>query len=118
MNNRIKRSETTNLIRMSEVLADLQKRGFSYLFELKDDCISCEDYSIAFEEFDILEVHSMENISGRERYDLYAVKSDKFNIKGVIVKQFGTYSDGFSNICISKILNNTETRLNIIAAYA
>jgi len=118
MNNTIEKSEETNLVRMSEVLADLQKRGFSYLFELKDDCISCKDFRIAFEEFDILEVHSMENTPGRERYDLYAVKCDKFNIKGVIVNQFGTYSNGFSNICISKILNNTETRLNIIAEYA
>jgi hypothetical protein len=35
-------------------------RGFFHLFKLKDQCISYKDYNITFEEFDILEVHTLE----------------------------------------------------------
>jgi len=45
----------------SKVLIDLQNRGFSHFFKVTDQCICCEDYTITFEEFDILEVHSTES---------------------------------------------------------
>ena len=115
MNNAIEKSQSTGLIRIGEVLADLQNRGFSYLFKLKDESICCKDYNITFEEFDILEAHSIDAASEEAYFVLYAIKCDKYNIKGVIVNQFETYSNGFSDICINKILNNKEIRLNIIA---
>ena len=115
MNNTAEEPPSRNTIRISEVLVDLQTRGFSYLFKLKDEYISCEDYNIAFEEFDILEAHSFETASAGACYVLYAIKCDKYNIKGVLINQSGIYANVFSNVCISKILNNEETRLNIIA---
>jgi len=95
---------------MSKVLSDLQKRGFSYIFELKDDGIYCKDYKIRFMEFDIMEIHRFENADPGEYPVLYAIKCDKYNIKGVILNAVGIYADMFSKICIDKILSNEEFR--------
>jgi hypothetical protein len=95
---------------MSKALSDLQKRGFSYTFRLKDDRISCNDYQLSFGEFDILEIHRFENADPGEYPVLYAIKCDKYNIKGVIVNVDGIYADVFSRICIGKILHNKEFR--------
>jgi len=95
---------------VSKALADLRKRGFSYTFHLKDDCIYCNDYQLRFGEFDILEIHRFENADPGEYPVLYAIKCDKYNIKGVIVNALGIYADVFSSICIDKILSNEEFR--------
>lgn len=95
---------------MNEALSDLQRRGFSYTFRLKDDCIYCNDYQLRFKDFDIMEIHRFENAAPGEYPVLYAIKCDKYNIKGVIVNALGTYADVFSGICIDKILNNEEFR--------
>jgi hypothetical protein len=96
---------------MNEALFDLRKRGFSYTFRLRDDCIYCNEYELHFEEFDILEIHRFENADPGEYPVLYAIKCGKYNIKGVIVNAPGIYTDDvFSLICIDKIINNEEFR--------
>ena len=96
---------------MSGVLFDLKKRGFSYTFKLKDDCIYCNEYELQFAEFDILEIHCFENVDPGEYPVLYAIDCKNHNIKGVIVKAPGIYTDDvFSRICIDKILNNDQFR--------
>ena len=95
---------------MSEALSDLRKRGFSYTFKLKDDCIYCNEYQLQFGEFDILEIHRFEHADPGEYPVLYAIKCDKYNLKGVLVNELGIYADAFSRICIDKILGNDEFR--------
>ena len=109
MNNTIEKPLIRNSNGINDVLTDLQARNFFYLFKLKDGCISCKDYSIAFEEFDILEVHRLVT-SAVENYILYAIKCDKFNIKGVIINSFGIYANNFLNKCISKLLNYEQLK--------
>ena len=94
-----------------KLLIDLQKRGFFYSFKIADKCIWCDDYSIRFDEFDILEVHSMETSSSEKNCILYAIRCDKFNIKGIVIDQPGIYANAFSGICISKILNTEKLKL-------
>ncbi len=113
MNSKTETSPVQNLNAINEVLTDLQNRGFTYLFKLKDACISCKDYNIAFNEFDILEVHSVKTSSGKN-YVLYAIKCDNYDIKGVIINHYETYSHSFTSVCMNKILNNTEIKLHTI----
>ena len=110
MNDTIEKSLIRNLSGINDVLIDLQTRGFFYLFKLKDECISCKDYSIGFEEFDVLEVHTLETSPAAQNYFLYAIKCDKFNIKGIIINSFDTYANNFFNNCISKLLNYEELK--------
>jgi hypothetical protein len=119
MNNTVKKLQVFNEreIKYSQdsitgkVLIDLQKRGFSYFFKIGDERIWCEDYNIRFEEFDILEVHSMETTSTEENCILYAIKCDKFNLKGILINQPGIYANVLSGICVTKILNTEKVKL-------
>ena len=95
---------------MNPALSDLRRRGFSFTFRLKDDCVYCHDYELGFEDFDILEIHRFENPAPDEYPALYAIKCDKYNIKGVIVNVPNIYSDVFSDVCIGKILNTDDFR--------
>ncbi len=104
MNNTIQKP-LRNLNGINNVLTDLQTRGFFCLFILKDEYISYKDYNIAFEEFDILEVHTLETLPAAKKCFLYAIKSDKFNIKGIVINSLDTYANNFFNNCISKLLN-------------
>lgn len=105
MNNTIEKPLIPNLNGINDVLTDLQTRGFFYLFKLKDEYISYKDYNIAFEEFDILEVHTLETLPAAGKYFLFAIKCDKFNIKGIVITSLDTYANNFFNNCISKFLN-------------
>jgi hypothetical protein len=105
MNNTIEKPLIPNLNGINDVLTDLQTRGFFYLFKLKDEYISYKDYNIAFEEFDILEVHTLETLPAAGKYFLFAIKCDKFNIKGIVITSLDTYANNFFNNCISKLLN-------------
>ena len=92
------------------ILNDLKKRGFFYLFSVNDECIYGEGWNIGFEEFDILEVHSMETASSDGNCILYAIKCDKLNIKGVVINRPGIYANNFFNKCISKLLNYEQLK--------
>ncbi len=115
MNNTIQKPSIQNLNGINDVLTDLQARNFLYLFKLEDECISCKDYSIAFEEFDILEVHRLVT-SAVENYILYAIKCDKFNIKGVIINSFDIHENNFFNNCKSKLLNYEQLKFKYYKA--
>ena len=110
MNYTIEKPLIRNFNGINQVLTELQTRGFSYLFKLKDECISCKNYSMAFEEFDILEVHSIKTSSAAENYVLYGIKCDKFNIKGIVINSFDTYANSFFINCINKIVNYEQVR--------
>ena len=110
MNYTIEKPLIRNFNGINHVLTDLQTRGFFYLFKLKDECISCENYNMVFEEFDILEVHSIKTSSAAENYVLYGIKCDKFNIKGIVINSFDTYANSFFINCINKIVNYDQVR--------
>lgn len=94
----------------NEVFFDLQKRGFNYLFKLKEECISCKDYNIGFEEFDIIEVHTIKTASPGKHHVIYVIKCNRYNIQGIIVTPFENYANTFLNVCLNKILNNEKLR--------
>lgn len=99
-----------NADNINHVLFGLQKRGFSHIFKLKDECVSSKEYNLNIEELDILEIHRFENAAYELHSVLYVIKCDKYNIKGVIVNHIGNYADIFSGIAIAKILSNEELR--------
>jgi len=116
MNEIIKSPHAFNLIyshksTTGKILIDLQKRGFLYLFRVDDACIYFEGWNIGFEEFDILEVHSIETTPLDRNCILYAIECDRLNIKGVVINQPGNYANVFSSICIAKIVNTERIKL-------
>jgi len=93
---------------LSEAINDLTKRGYTFNFNIKTDCIQCIENSINLQpdEFEIDEVHRFQEMSdvGDENI-LYAISSDKYNLKGLMVNAFGIYSDTASTELIAKLDN-------------
>ena len=91
---------------LSEAISDLTKRGYTFNFNIKHDCIACVENSINLQpdEFEIDEVHRFQEMSdvGDENV-LYAISSDKYNMKGLLVNAFGIYADTASAEMISKL---------------
>ncbi len=91
---------------LSEAVNDLVKRGYTSNFNIKRDCLTCVENEINLhpDDFEIDEVHRFEGDTdpGDENV-LYAISSDKFKIKGLLVNAFGMYSDSFSGELIEKL---------------
>lgn len=91
---------------LSEAVNDLVSRGYVYNFNLKNDCIKCVENEINIhpEDFNIDEVHRFEgNTDPGDENVLFAISSDKYNIKGLLVNAFGMYADSFSSDLMSKL---------------
>jgi len=81
----------------------LNKRGFTYDFNLQKDCVYCNDKKFNPYEFHIVETHRFENMSDpSDDTVVYAIVSQKNDIKGILVNACGIYSDSNSFELISK----------------
>jgi hypothetical protein len=91
---------------LSEAISDLTKRGYTFNFNLKSDCIECAENNITLQpdEFEIDELFRFQEMSdvGDENI-LYAISSGKYNLKGLLVNAFGIYSDTASTKLIEKL---------------
>ena len=97
---------------INQVLFGLQERGFSHIFKLKEERVCSNEYNLNIEELDILEIHRFENAAYELHSVLYAIKCDKFGIKGVIVNTIGNYADIFSGLSIGKLISNQQLKYN------
>jgi hypothetical protein len=89
-----------------DAVNDLKKRGFTYDFMEQKDKLFCTEKQCNFnpEEFEIVEFHRFEGISDPEDNSIvYAISSEKNNIKGLLVNAYGAYSDTKVSELISKM---------------
>jgi hypothetical protein len=91
---------------LSQAISDLVKRGYTLNFNIKNECIECVENNIRLhpDEFEIDEVHRFQEMSdvGDENI-LYAISSDKYKIKGLLVNAFGIYADTASVHLVEKL---------------
>ncbi len=91
---------------LSEAVNDLVKRGYTYNFNIKSDCIYCVENAINIhpEDFEIDEVYRFEgNTDPGDENVLFAISSAKYNLKGLLVNAFGVYADSFSSEIMAKL---------------
>ncbi len=91
---------------LSEAVNDLTKRGYTYNFNVKDDCIECAENKCQLQpdEFEIDEIHRFEEMSDLDNESvLYAISSKDDNLKGLLVNAHGTYADLASYELIQKL---------------
>ncbi|MBS1646202.1 MAG: hemerythrin domain-containing protein [Bacteroidetes bacterium] len=89
-----------------EALTDLNKRGYTYDFNLQQDCVYCHDKKISLRpnEFHIVETHRFEAMSDpSENAVIYVIESPVHEIKGVLLNAYGVYSDSISSELIAKL---------------
>jgi hypothetical protein len=91
---------------LTEALAALKKQGYTEDFNLKQDCIECREGALKFfhNEFHIDKIFRFEdNTDPAEESILYAISSNKHDIKGVLVNGYGIYSDTLTDEMTNKL---------------
>lgn len=84
-------------------IKDLKLRGYQLDFNLKENCIICDEEKFDPEDFEIAEVYRFEgDTDPADEAVLYAIES-KNGQKGLLVNAFGIYSDPMSDSMIKKL---------------
>ena len=90
---------------LSEALNDLRIRGYVYDFNLDSDCLFCAENKTKLkpEDFKIAEYYRFEGSSDpSDNSIVYAINSDKYDIKGVLVNAYGIYTENTTDELLAK----------------
>jgi hypothetical protein len=91
---------------LSEAVNDLTKKGYTFNFNIKNDCIECAENKIQLhpDEFEIDELHRFQEMSDVDNESiLYAISSTQNNLKGLLVNAYGIYADTVSAALVAKL---------------
>jgi hypothetical protein len=89
-----------------DAINGLKKQGYTEDFNIKENCIDCRDgeYQLSPEDFKVDNVFRFEGESDPDDQTvLYAISSEKYKLKGVLVNGYGIYSDAGANEIIKKL---------------
>jgi hypothetical protein len=91
---------------LTEAIDSLKKEGYIEDFNLKQNCIECRngEYKIFHDEFQIDTFYRFEGQTDpADESILYAISSDKYDLKGVIVNGYGISSEPLTNEMLDKL---------------
>ncbi len=95
-----------NYITLSETMNKLRNEGYTEDFNLRQNCIECRngEYKIFAEDFKVDKYYRFEGASNpSDSSILYAISSDRFGLKGVLVNGYGIYSDPATDELMEKL---------------
>lgn len=98
---------------LSQTMADLKKQGYTTDFNLGTQCISCNEKELELfpNDFQIDEVHRFEGASNPDdNAILYAISSEKFSVKGLLVNGYGISADEMTNDMIEKLATHPQNK--------
>lgn len=91
---------------LSQAMTDLQNQGYTSDFSLKSTCLVCGNTGTQLnpDDFHIDAVYRFEGETdpGDENI-LYAVSSDKYKLKGLLVNAYGVYEDDVIQALVAKL---------------
>ena len=91
---------------LTEAIIGLRKDGYSEDFNLKQNCIECRNgmYKIFQDEFHIDSFYRFDGQTDpADENILYAISSDKYNLKGVLVNGYGVSSEPVTDDMLTKL---------------
>ena len=91
---------------LSQTMNDLRKEGYVEDFNLQQNCLECRNgqFKVFADEFRIDKFYRFEGSSNpSDSSILYAISSDKHNLKGVLVNAYGIYSDTVTDEMLQKL---------------
>ncbi len=95
---------------LSQTINELKKEGYYFDFNLQEECLVCHQKNIVLspEDFEIDAVYRFEGDSNPDDQSiLYAISSEKYNVKGMVVNAYGVYSDEISAALVEKLKTHT-----------
>lgn len=96
---------------LSETINALVKLGYTHDFNIKGECLICHQTHIELspDEFQIDKVYRFEGASDPDYQSiLYAISSEKYDVKGSLVNGYGINSDEATSKLVEK-LNTNQT---------
>lgn len=91
---------------LSEAINDLTKKGYTFNFNIKKDCIECAENNLQLQpdEFEIDELHRFQEMSDVDNESiLYAISSTQNNMKGLLVNAYSIYAETASTELVAKL---------------
>ncbi|WP_299254208.1 phosphoribosylpyrophosphate synthetase [uncultured Cytophaga sp.] len=93
---------------VSEAVNDLQKQGYTIDFEMlaEKECLICHTTSteLSPEDFEIDHFYRFEGDSDPgDEMIVYAISSEKNNVKGIVINAFGPYADAATSSIVKKL---------------
>lgn len=93
-------------ITLSETMNDLRKQGYVEDFNLRQNCLECRngEFKVFAEDFKIDKYFRFEGESNpSDSSILYAISSDRLQLKGVLVNAYGIYSEPLTDEMLRKL---------------
>ncbi len=84
----------------------LRRAGYTEDFNLKEDKLECRngDYKLLHDQFNVDEVFRFEGDSDpADEAILYAISSDHYPLKGILVNGYGIYTDKVTDLMVRKL---------------
>lgn len=91
---------------LSEAMIALKAQGYTVDFNLKQNCIECTNglYKLFADDFKIDKSFRFDvDEDPSDQSVLYAVSSEKYGVKGILVGGYGIYSDSVTNDLLEKL---------------
>jgi hypothetical protein len=91
---------------LTETLEKLRVEGYTEDFNLNEDCVKCHSNELKIfpTEFHIDKYFRFEGQSDpADEAILYAISSEKYKVKGVLVNGYGMYSEAVTNEMLEKL---------------
>jgi hypothetical protein len=91
---------------LTEGIEALRKQGYTEDFNLKDSFLEAftRGHEILHDEFKVDKFFRFEaNTDPDDQSILYAISSEKYSLKGILVNSYGIYSESFSNEMMDKL---------------
>jgi hypothetical protein len=95
-----------NSVSLSGTINQLRAEGYTEDFNLQQQCIECRSgqYRIFHDEFVVDKFYRFEGDSDpADEAVVYAISSDKYGLKGVLVNGYGIYSEPLTDEMVSKL---------------
>ena len=91
---------------LSQAVEALKEQGYTEDLQLKSNCVECRalGYEMLTDDFTVDEVHRFEGDSNpADASVLYAISSDKYSLKGLLIDAYGAYADPLTTEMIQKL---------------
>jgi hypothetical protein len=95
-----------NTVSLSTTINQLRGEGYTEDFNLQQQCIECRNgqYRIFHDEFVVDKFYRFEGESDpADEAVVYAISSDRYGLKGVLVNGYGIYSEPLTDEMVSKL---------------
>lgn len=93
-------------VTLTEMLNELRKEGYVEDFNLQQNCLECGSNQIILSpnDFKVDKIFRFEGDSNpSDSSILYAISSEKYQLKGVLVNAYGIYSEPLTDALVKKL---------------